>query len=134
MPTYEEIKNWFAEKENKDRVMIAAGFVVIFFVGFGAGRFERSVARDAYKTQSNYTTITPKKPAVAAEVGETGQVAGISTSTTPSANCVVKGNISSTGKKLFHVKGGAFYDRTKAEQCFNTPAEAIAAGFIKSSR
>ncbi len=138
MITYEEIKNWCAEKENKNKVVIAAGFLLIFLVGFGAGRYERGIARDAYKPLTNYTTKQAEKPApavagAAIEVGTVKPAAPAATSAL-NGNCPVKGNISSAGKKIFHVKGGAFYDRTKAEQCFNTPSEAIAAGFVKSSR
>ena len=51
----------------------------------------------------------------------------------------IKGNISSTGEKIYHVPGGAFYDDTqidegKGERWFCTEAEAVAAGWRKSSR
>jgi hypothetical protein len=45
-------------------------------------------------------------------------------------NCPVKGSKS----KIYHVEGGAFYERTKPAQCFNTAEEAEAAGFRKSAR
>lgn len=45
----------------------------------------------------------------------------------------IKGNISSSGK-IYHVPGGAFYKRTVPEICFNTEADAQAAGFRKSKR
>ncbi len=137
MIAYGEIKQWMAEKENRDRLMVAAGFVLIFFVGFGAGRYERGIRRENFQSQRNYTTTQPKKPLAepgeAAVLGEsiTNPAVAANTATAP---CIVKGNISSTGRKVFHVKGGAFYDRTKAEQCFYTEKEAIAAGFVKSQR
>lgn len=51
----------------------------------------------------------------------------------------IKGNINSSGEKIYHVPGGAFYNRTiiepeKGERYFNTEAEARAAGFRRSSR
>jgi len=46
----------------------------------------------------------------------------------------VKGNINSRGEKIYHVPGGQFYDRTKPEYCFCTPADAEAAGFRASKR
>ncbi|KMJ60216.1 nuclease [Bacillus sp. LL01] len=49
-------------------------------------------------------------------------------------NCTVKGNISSSGEKIYHVKTGAFYERTIPEECFDTEKEAEAAGFRKSKR
>lgn len=50
-----------------------------------------------------------------------------------SVDCKIKGNISSSNK-IYHLQGGSFYERTTAEMCFNTEEEAIAAGFVKSSR
>ncbi len=50
-----------------------------------------------------------------------------------SADCFVKGNVSKDSK-IYHVLGGSFYNRVKPEQCFQTEAEAQAAGFRKSTR
>lgn len=47
---------------------------------------------------------------------------------------VIKGNINSKGEKIYHVPGGAYYERTKPEQTFSTVEEAEAAGFRPSSR
>lgn len=52
---------------------------------------------------------------------------------------LIKGNISSSGEKIYHVPGGAYYakteiDTSKGERWFNTEQEAIAAGWRKSSR
>ncbi len=49
-------------------------------------------------------------------------------------NCTVKGNISSSGEKIYHVETGAYYDRTIPEECFNTEEEAEKAGYRKSMR
>ncbi len=133
MLSYEQIKTWLKEKENKNKVVLVACFIVVFLVGFGTGRYERGSRRDTYKPLSNYTTQSIKKPqgAPAAEA----DVAGVTTTTLPSLiNCVVKGNISAKGKKVYHVVGGAFYKIVKPEQCFKTEAEAVTAGFVKSSR
>ncbi|WP_052460570.1 cell wall-binding repeat-containing protein [Microbacterium gorillae] len=43
----------------------------------------------------------------------------------------IKGNADSM---LYHVPGGAFYDRTKPEECFATEAAARAAGYTRSKR
>lgn len=45
----------------------------------------------------------------------------------------IKGNISGKSR-IYHMPGGAFYERTNPEMCFDTEAEAQAAGFVKSSR
>ena len=135
MTLYEKIKNWLKEKENKQKLIIAGSFIVVFIVGFGAGSYSKTIRRDAYKPQTNYTTKQPVKtsPETAAPQKSPAPVAA-TTNKAPTTNCIVKGNIGSGGKKIYHVKGGAFYDRTKAEECFNTEAEALAAGFTKSSR
>ncbi|MED0673795.1 sunset domain-containing protein [Aneurinibacillus aneurinilyticus] len=46
----------------------------------------------------------------------------------------VKGNINNKGEKIYHVPGGQFYNKTKAEYCFKTTAEAKKAGFRASKR
>ncbi len=55
----------------------------------------------------------------------------------PAANQIkgkIKGNISSSGEKIYHVPGGAFYDKTIAEEYFDTEAEAQEAGYRRSKR
>lgn len=47
---------------------------------------------------------------------------------------LIKGNISSSGEKIYHMPGGAYYDRTDPEAWFNTEAEAQAAGYRRSKR
>lgn len=142
MLTYEKISNWLKEKENKDKLAIGACFILTFVIGFGAGNYEKEMRRDSYKPQTNYTTQTVKKTAAPATANnEAGVVAGTqtkavatTTTTTQAVNCVVKGNISTGGRKIYHVQGGAFYKTVKPEQCFNTETEALAAGFVKSGR
>lgn len=55
---------------------------------------------------------------------------------TPSG-CLIKGNISSDGEKIYHVPGQRYYDVTvitpsKGERWFCTEAEAVAAGWRKA--
>ncbi|MEM6407254.1 MAG: thermonuclease family protein [Pseudomonadota bacterium] len=58
----------------------------------------------------------------------------------PRSGCPVKGNISpNTGEKIFHVPGQRHYDSVKintayGEACFETEAQARAAGWRKSRR
>ncbi len=131
MDYYNQLKSWALD--HKKELVFGVGVVLMFFVGLGVGKYEKPERRQ--NVQTNYTTPTSKAP----ESTKAPQVAGDSTSATSSktaltsGDCFIKGNISSNSK-IYHIKGGAFYDRTNAEQCFNSEAEAQAAGFRKSSR
>ena len=53
--------------------------------------------------------------------------------------CRIKGNISRSGERIYHIPGGQYYDRTKinpskSERWFCSEAEAIAAGWRRSKR
>ena len=53
--------------------------------------------------------------------------------------CLIKGNISSKGKRIYHSPGVQHYERTKintanGERWFCTEAEAVAAGWRKAKR
>ncbi|MFD1357646.1 hypothetical protein ACFQ4X_06985 [Fictibacillus halophilus] len=51
----------------------------------------------------------------------------------PKAACLdIRGNISSSGEKIYHVPSGRFYDKTEPEATFCTEAEARSAGYRKS--
>lgn len=115
---------------------------LMFLVGFGTGKSMPDNKVSNKTVQNDYSTIKAKaenapEPAVKAEATVTATTAPEATAVVATAqdmsNCQVKGNISAK-EKIYHVKGGSFYDRVKAEQCFNTEAEAKAAGFRKSSR
>lgn len=47
----------------------------------------------------------------------------------------IKGNINTQkGTMIYHLPGGAYYNRTKPEKCYVTEEDAIAAGFRRSTR
>ncbi|WP_278382475.1 thermonuclease family protein [Clostridium tyrobutyricum] len=46
-----------------------------------------------------------------------------------SGNGKIKGNINSKGEKVYHLSGDLYYNRTKAEEYFDTEAQAQAAGY-----
>jgi hypothetical protein len=59
--------------------------------------------------------------------------------TAPDQNCTIKGNISSSGTRIFHVVGQKFYEQTgintrKGERWFCSTNDAIKAGWRKSRR
>ncbi len=122
--------------ENKEKVVLACCAILIFIVGFGTGRAEHEVKK-TNKNQAYYTT----KSSAIKTAGEEGNVAPISSTPVPvqstadskvdQTNCPIKG----TSSKIYHLAGGAFYDRiTSPVACFSTEAEAVAAGYRKSSR
>jgi hypothetical protein len=54
-------------------------------------------------------------------------------------DCSIKGNISRSGERVYHVPDGQFYDRTKidpgaGERWFCSEEEAVAAGWRRSMR
>ena len=58
---------------------------------------------------------------------------------TPSKDCVIKGNINDRGRHIYHMPGDKFYSRivisvAKGERWFCSEAEAIAAGWQRSRR
>jgi hypothetical protein len=135
---YEKFKAWL--KENKRPIVLGVCYVLVFIVGFGTGSFEKELKKSTTVNQKYYNTKTPS-PAqnqAAGEVkgaaaGETGKPAA-APAEKPAADCAVKGNINAQGKRIYHIKGGAFYNITKPEQCFDTEKQAQDAGFVKSSR
>ncbi len=57
----------------------------------------------------------------------------------PPATCLIKGNISRRGERIYHIPGGQYYDRTridpsKGERLFCSEAGAQAAGWRRSRR
>ena len=116
------------------------------FVGFGTGRYDKEAQNEKRKTQSNYSkTLDNQQKGEAGKAEVVGDTVknqtenNLSKIIKPAAvagdkACVIKGNINSQGRKLYHVPGGAFYERTNPEMCFNTEDEAQAAGFTKSAR
>src|SRR5689334_22664683 len=104
MINYQSLKDWLKEENNKQKVVIGVCFVLVFLVGFGVGKFDKLNSRTQSKLQSNYTTkpkAQPVKQTDAILPDGQGIVAGTATST--SSSCLIKGNISSGGKKIYHV-------------------------------
>lgn len=47
---------------------------------------------------------------------------------------MIKGNKNARGEQIYHVPGGAFYERTNPVEWFQTEEEAVAKGYRKSAR
>lgn len=128
----QKFKDW--AKTNQQKIALVIGYVLVAALFFNIGRFINSTTPPE---------ISIEEPALSSEVydnlnklqtqittGEAPAVAGESTE-----NCAgkIKGNIGSSGK-IYHLPGGAFYNRTNPEMCFDTEAAALEAGFRKSQR
>jgi micrococcal nuclease len=57
-----------------------------------------------------------------------------SSGSSPSRQCKIKGNISSSGNKIYHMPGQQYYNVTKQEEMFCSEEEAQKAGYPKSKR
>ena len=95
-------------------------------------------------TSPHTSSSTPVRSAIALETASPrpttspplgGQVCDFSGTDRP----LIKGNINAKGERIYHVPGGAFYERTvidesQGERWFCTEAEATAAGWRRSLR
>jgi hypothetical protein len=140
--SYENIKNFLSL--HKPQLIFALGLIVMFIVGFGTGNAMPRGKQPVTTDVSNYSVKQSVKPEIRgkeAEKSPVGEKANAPTATTgnpdPSSaqagECTIKGNISGKNK-IYHVPGGAFYERTTPEQCFDSEESAEAAGFRKSSK
>jgi len=89
-------------------------------------------AREARRGLWSLATPTPVPSATAAALCPQGCV-------TPPAGCLIKGNIGSDGRRIYHPPDSPYYERTqiepdKGERWFCTPAEAEAAGWESSGQ
>jgi hypothetical protein len=131
MKTYEEIKKSFLE--NRQNIALGVGYILVFLLGLGVGKYDQEWQKRVARLQNNYNTKSTnlQKETVVQEKGdEEAKVLSEDTNQT----CLIKGNISAQGKKIYHIPGGSFYERVKPEECFASEALARAAGFVKSSR
>lgn len=87
--------------------------------------------------------ITPESPPVEIdqpEVMPEEEVGVLEPDPTPEPPCeLIKGNISSSGEKIYHLPDGQYYDRVKIDEStgegfFCSEEEAQVAGFRKSQR
>lgn len=63
----------------------------------------------------------------------TGAAEAQRASTAPSANCVIKGNVTRDGERIYHMPTDPYYVRTKAENWFCGASEAERAGFRRAA-
>lgn len=125
------MKLWDLIKNNQQKLVLAAGFILVALIAFLLGRLTAFQAaapdisvQEVFASPSNYT------PAVAGVQSQSDKSPD-NTSTAPDCAGKIKGSSS----RIYHLPGDAFYDRTtKPIQCFDTEAQAQSAGFRKSSQ
>ena len=115
-------------KTYQQKIVLIAGFCLVSALSFGLGlMFDLKKQAPEIKIEEVFAAPTNN-------TGNTGQVQSARVDNSgDNCNGKIKGNISSSNK-IYHVPGGAFYNRTDAEMCFETEAEAVVSGFRKSSR
>ncbi len=126
-PRIETLKEFY--RKNEKLILLTTAFVCIFVLGFLAGR--------TGTLNSQAPVISIEKSSINSSILkdniQSQSVLGENQSADSNCAGKIKGNISSSGK-IYHVPGGSFYNRTQPEMCFNTEAEAQAAGFKRSQR
>lgn len=114
-------------KNHQQQIVLVIGYVVVASLAFGLGKYSNKPVQDAIiqvaNPQSNYSP----------NISSTQTTEATTSSTSSTLNC--EGKIKGSSSHIYHIPGGSFYKKTtKPIQCFNTEAEAKAAGFRKSSR
>jgi hypothetical protein len=127
---------WEFVKIHQQKLAMAVGYALVFLLAFGLGRITVTLPVPP--------EIKVEEPNNLSQGNDSAEVLGTQSANQQAQNpgsapqngaCggKIKGNIGSSGK-IYHMPGGAFYDRTSAEECFDTEAQAKAAGYRKSAR
>jgi hypothetical protein len=117
-------------KNHQVKIVLIVGYLLVFGLAYGLGRL----------TAYRYSVPEIRVEEVFSSPLNNSQNPGINQSASVVAGSIaecqgqIKGNIGSGNSKIYHLPGGSFYDRTDPEMCFDTEAQAQAAGFRKSLR
>jgi hypothetical protein len=116
----------------QQKIALAVGFVAVAGIGFwgGVNMSQKLEPKPLVSASSSNTNYTQETPAV-----QTPETAAMNSATQALAPLNCSGKIKGSSTHKYHMPGGAFYNKTtKPIACFDTEAEAKAAGFIKSAR
>lgn len=125
------------------KILISLLFSCFLLVGCHEGLFHWITPEPGEVVVLPTVTPTPELPplpTIVPEVLPEEEVGEVLPDPTPEPPCeIIKGNISSSGEKIFHVPGGAYYDQVKineeaGEAFFCSEDAAKAAGFRKALR
>jgi hypothetical protein len=129
-------------KTHQQIIILVIGYILVAGLAFGVGRISAtSLTPPEIRVEEAFV---PLNHTANIGAGQSGAITPPGPNPTPMPNppaatpadCKpgqIKGNIGSGASRVYHIPGGSFYNRTKAEACFNTEAEAQAAGFRKSN-
>lgn len=121
-------------KTHQQKIALSVGYILVASLAFILGRIT------ALKYEVPEVKIEQAfSPAVAGPSNYTPNIAGTQTETTtetpPKSGLNCQGKIKGSSSGIYHLPGGAFYTRTTSPtRCFDSEAQAKAAGFRKSSR
>jgi hypothetical protein len=136
--------------DNKYKLIIVGSLFAAFVSGFSLAALRNSFSNSfagansttnntAIKPYDQYNQDTQKQnqdgtlPVVSDNVSTSNKATGASKQTS-SDTCPVKGKKSKTGKNIYYLPGSLFFSRLKSPTCFATEQQAIAAGFVKTTR
>lgn len=117
-------------KTHQLKLALIVGYLLVAALAFGLGQM--TVHRQPLpEIRVEQTSVLPDN--------YSPNIAGIQSETSPIAATAVVGNcqgkIKGSSSHIYHMPGGAFYDKTThPAACFDTESQAQAAGYRKSSR
>jgi hypothetical protein len=120
--------------EHRHLIFAVLGIAMGFVFGFRMANKSEPLALQyntpiiPYEQTLKSTKEEPKKDGVVTQVEV---VSSSKDKIETEGKCAIKGNSTS---KIYHIPGGAFYERMKSPTCFRTEEEAKKAGFRRSSR
>ena len=118
-------------KNNQEKIALAIGYIFVACLFLAVGRFTVSSRQTQVKIEEPSLDLTQIYNNLNPSPSQS--VAGATTQSDSTSVCQgkIKGNPSS---KIYHVPGGAFYDRLSSAICFDSERDAQAAGYRKSQR
>ncbi len=119
-------------KTHQQKLVLLTGFVLVALISFSLGHFTtQTFSEPVIKVESAFTTPPNYTPNVSGVQSETQQ-----TTTAPATGSLTcDGRIKGASSMIYHVPGDPFYNRTtKPIACFDTEAQAVAAGFRKPAK
>lgn len=132
--------------QNEDRIILSVGFILVAFLSFGAGKLS-----ETYHPQTPIIFQDAPKCGTTGGAAQTAPAAASTSANSPinsprfageagepvAAGAQTQGKIiGNKNSMIYHIPGGAFYDRISAQNriYFNSEQEAQKAGYRKSKQ